>query len=336
MDQDLELEEQLKMLEGVNIESNPMIQTTQSVVNTIPTPTNPVEINQQISNMEAAAQVVTPSQTVSPNPVYTQATVMKSEQVQQNIATSQPVQTSPAPQPKVDLDAAPVFVSVTQDTTTQTDYLKLKEGEMTKVALINYNASQTYFHYEQGLGYFKCLSTYNPGSDWPEIKGCCCLQPNPNDRSKVVGKGKKRIFLPVVEYPVAHTDGKTPVAGGTPKLKILALNTKEWSAIAEFKDAYPEASMVDLFIKRKKDESNFLTYAVTPFPTVRAQYQGLVEQEVSKLNNRVYNLAAEEYAKTLSEERVRNFYDEKIKQEIAVQQLATQQQNIPSIDQLGI
>ena len=341
---DQELEEQMKMLEGLDLNTEPMnvtepaispvtgtpMETAETLRGEAPspvgvpfTPENPTNAGvvtnnvtpQQVigaqqaqANAFAAAQVVTPTTTVP---------------VQQ--APVQPVQQAPV----VDLNAAPVFVNLGESThQTKTDFLKLKENEFTRVTLVNYNATQVHFHYEAGLGYFKCLSQYDdPTSDWPTSKAVCCLQPNPNDATKLVGRGKTKIFLPVIEYPVSHTDGKTLVNGAGPKLRVLALSNQEFQTLFEVQNEYgTDTSTFDISISRKKSErGGFLEYKLTPGPSWRAKFADAIAQEAAKITNETYNLAREEFARSLSEERVRQFYEEKIKQNFAAQQLANQQ-----------
>ena len=245
---DPELEEQMKMLEGLDLNTTPMepvmsqpvqppvsavtgtaTETAETLRGEVPfgqtlvgvpfTPENPIN------------QGVVTNNIVQPNTFVPQQQVVN--QSVQNVAPTSaqvaPAQVAPAQvAPVADLNQAPVFVNLGDSThQTKTDFLKLKENEFTRVTLINYNATGVHFHYENGLGYFKCLSVYDdPSSDWPTSKAVCCLQPNPSDPTKLVGRGKTKIFLPVIEYPVSHTDGKTLVNGATPKLKVLALSNQ--------------------------------------------------------------------------------------------------------------
>ena len=338
---DPELEKQMEMLEGLDLGmEEPISQAAapQSATNEVANNAEVSFINQpvqaQVSSVQqqAQAQVVQQTQTVA-QPVQAQPV--------QTQTVAQPVQAQPAQavaQPQVNLNEAPVFVNLGENTyKTKTDFLKLKENEATRVTLVNYNASGVHFHYETGLGYFKCLSTYgDPTSDWPTIKGVCCLQPNPQDKTKVVGKGKVKVFLPVIEYPVSKTDGKTLISGSLPKLKVLALSKQEYDTLFEVQKEYgADTSTFDLSITRKRsDRGGFLEYKLTPGPSWRSKFQGAIEAEASKLTNEVYNLAAQEYAKVLSEERVIEFYNEKAKQEIMAQQIANQQ--VPTTNDINL
>ena len=358
---DPELEEQMKMLEGLDLDTTPAetiapaqpvqqvpvspitgtpMETAETLRGEAPspvgvpfTPENPTNagvVTNTVVNQQAAAQVVqqtttnfVPQQQIANQPI-------------QNVA---PAPAQPAPQAEVvDLNSAPVFVNLGESThQTKTDFLKLKENEFTRVTLVNYNATGVHFHYENGLGYFKCLSTYDdPSSDWPTSKAVCCLQPNPSDPTKLVGRGKTKIFLPVIEYPVSHTDGKTLITGATPKLKVLALSNQEFQTLFEVQNEYgTDTSTFDLSISRKKSErGGFLEYKLTPGPSWRAKFADAIAQEAAKITNETYNLAREEFARTLTEERVKQFYEEKIKQDIAAQQIANQQ--IPDANMINL
>lgn len=327
---DPELEKQMEMLEGLDLGMEEPISQAAA-----PQPaTNEVANNTEVSfiNQPVQAQVSSVQQQTQ-----TVAQPVQAQPVQAQPAQAQPAQTV-APQPQVNLNEAPVFVNLGENTyKTKTDFLKLKENEATRVTLVNYNASGVHFHYETGLGYFKCLSTYgDPTSDWPTVKGVCCLQPNPQDKTKVVGKGKVKVFLPVIEYPVSKTDGKTLISGSLPKLKVLALSKQEYDTLFEVQKEYgADTSTFDLSISRKRsDRGGFLEYKLTPGPSWRSKFQGAIEAEASKLTNEVYNLAAQEYAKVLSEERVIEFYNEKAKQEIMAQQIANQQ--VPTTNDINL
>lgn len=342
---DPELEEQMKMLEGLDLNTTPM----ESVINQPPvsavtgTPTETAEtLRGEVPFGQTPVGVpFTPENPINQG-VVTNNIVQPNTFVPQQQVVSQPVQNvAPAPAqmaPVADLNQAPVFVNLGDSThQTKTDFLKLKENEFTRVTLINYNATGVHFHYENGLGYFKCLSVYDdPSSDWPTSKAVCCLQPNPSDPTKLVGRGKTKIFLPVIEYPVSHTDGKTLVNGAAPKLRVLALSNQEFQTLFEVQNEYgTDTSTFDLSISRKKSErGGFLEYKLTPGPSWRAKFGDAIAQEAAKLTNETYNLAREEFARTLTEERVRTFYEEKIKQDFAAQQIANQQ--IPDANSINL
>lgn len=355
---DPELEEQMKMLEGLDLNTTPMepvtsqpiqppvsavtgtaTETAETLRGEVPFGQTPVGVPFTPEN--PINQRVVTNNIVQPNTFVPQQQVVN--QAVQNVAPA-PAQMTPAQMapaqvaPVADLNQAPIFVNLGDSThQTKTDFLKLKENEFTRVTLINYNATGVHFHYENGLGYFKCLSVYDdPSSDWPTSKAVCCLQPNPSDPTKLVGRGKTKIFLPVIEYPVSHTDGKTLVNGAAPKLKVLALSNQEFQTLFEVQNEYgTDTSTFDLSISRKKSErGGFLEYKLTPGPSWRAKFGNAINQEAAKLTNETYNLAREEFARTLTEERVRTFYEEKIKQDYAAQQIANQQ--IPDASSINL
>lgn len=275
--------------------------------------TTPQQVNQQQMNDFAAAQVVQPSQTVPVAPV---------QQVNQ-----QPVQ--------VDLNAAPVFVNLGESVyETKTDFLKLKEGEATRVTLINYNAVSVHEHFREGLGYFKCKSSYEPGQRWPSVRAICCQQPNKNDPSKLENAGYK-VLLPVIEYPVNHSDGRTLIANATPKLKVIKLSQTEYNTLEAVRKEYGEdTSSFDISIVRQKGTTGYLQYTLTAGKSWRSQFAQAILEESSKLSNETYNLAIEESSKDISIERLQEFFAEQRQQE----QMAAQFANQPSIDpnSLGI
>ncbi len=341
-----ELQRQLNMIEGLNLEADKAssinqnqvvasqpIETADTLLGNVPfgsvttqqqvnqqtvVPNNltesqiiqkatPQQVNQQQMNDFAAAQVVQPSQTVPVAPV---------QQVNQ-----QPVQ--------VDLNAAPVFVNLGESTyETETDFLKLKEGEATRITLINYNAVGVHEHFREGLGYFKCKSSYEPGQRWPSVRAICCQQPNKNDPSKLENAGFK-VLLPVIEYPVNHSDGKTLISGGVPKLKVIKLSQQEYNQLEEIKNEYGiDTASFDIYLTRKKESTGFLKYYLTAGKSWRSQFAQAILEESSKLSNETYNVAIKESSKDISIERLQEYFMEQRQQE----QMAAQFANQPSID----
>ena len=358
---DPELEEQMRMLEGLSLDMN----DPSSTVAKGPSLAQPVAVETAdtlLGNVPFGS-VTTPNvgvaqPFVAENPtnlgVVTNSVVPPVAQtvvtpqvgapsfVPQNTVVTQPAMTNPvvqqsvpaAKKPELDMNAAPVFVNLGESTyETKTDFLKLKENESTRVTLINYNAVSTHIHYRDGLGYFKCLSTYEPGQSWPSVRAICCQQPNPYDTTKL-DKGKTKILLPVIEYPVNHTDGKT-IIQGEPKLKVLQLSPQEYNVLFEIRAEYGEdTSTFDLSISRKKDTTGFLKYTLTPGLSWRSKFAAGVAAESAKLTNETYNVAIEECAKTLTPERIQQYFTEKAQQEALANQLANQQ--APNMSDLGL
>lgn len=357
---DPELEEQMRMLEGLSLDMNDpsstvakgpslaqpvAVETADTLLGNVPfgsvttpnvgvaqpfvaeNPTNLGVITNSV--VPPVAQTVVTPQVGAPSfvPQAVNA-VVQSQQVA-------PVQSVPvAKKPELDMNAAPVFVNLGESTyETKTDFLKLKENESTRVTLINYNAVSTHIHYRDGLGYFKCLSTYEPGQSWPSVRAICCQQPNPYDTTKL-DKGKTKILLPVIEYPVNHADGKT-IIQGEPKLKVLQLSPQEYNVLFEIRAEYGEdTSTFDLSISRKKDTTGFLKYTLTPGLSWRSKFAAGVAAESAKLTNETYNVAIEECAKTLTPERIQQYFTEKAQQEALANQLANQQ--APNMSDLGL
>lgn len=315
-----ELENQMKMLEGIDFDNLSTVETADTLLGN-----QPLDPTPQLNSNTIVSQSVQPTAT-TPNVVT--KTTLDTSTVNPNTVVPQPIQ--------LDMNAAPVFVNLGESTQmTKTNFLKLKENECTRATIINYNASGTHFHYEPGLGYFKCLSEYTPDNpNYPAIKGICCLQPDEKSKIGIVGKGKTKVFLPVIEYPVSHTDGKTLEPGKKPTLKVLALSGQEYQTLFEIKKEYgDDTSTFDLSISRKRsDRGGFLEYTITPGPSWRSKFLADIQVEASKITNETYNLASEEFAKTLSVERVQRFYAEKAKQDLMATQIANQQ--VPGVDSL--
>ena len=355
---DPELEEQMKMLEGLSLDMNDPsstlakgpslaaipVETPDTLLGNVPfgsvttnigvtqpfVPENPTNLGVVTNSVVSpVAQTVVTPQVGAP-------TFVPQNTVVQQPAMANPVVQQPATpvEPKLDMNAAPVFVNLGESTyETKTDFLKLKENESTRVTLVNYNAVSTHIHYRDGLGYFKCLSTYEPGQTWPSVRAICCQQPNPYDTTKL-DKGKTKILLPVIEYPVNHADGKT-IVQGEPKLKVLQLSPQEYNVLFEIRAEYGEdTSTFDLSITRKKDTTGFLKYTLTPGLSWRSKFVAGVAAESAKLSNETYNVAIEECAKTLSPERIQQYFTEKAQQEALANQLANQ--NTPNMSDLGL
>ena len=349
-----ELSRQLAMVDGLNIEldetnsiqQNQAVETADTLLGNVPfgsitqqisqpsvgvpfTPENPLNtgivsnvVTTQQANTQAAAQVVQPTTAIQQTmePINT---VQKSEN---------PVMTQ---QVQVDMNAEPVFVNLGESVyETKTDFLKLKEGEATRVTLINYNAVSVHEHFKEGLGYFKCKSSYEPGQRWPSVRAICCQQPNKNDPSKLENAGYK-VLLPVIEYPVNHNDGRTLIAGGVPKLKVLKLSQTEYNTLDAIRKEYGEdTSSFDISIVRQKGTTGYLQYILTAGKSWRAQFAQQVLEESNKLSNETYNMAIQESSKDISIEKLQEFFNEQRQQE----QMAAQFANQPMIDpsSLGI
>lgn len=310
-----ELERQLGMLEGLNLEASPTLNSTTAPF----TPENPNNLGVVTNsitpeNLQAAAQVV--------QPTVTQPIVNQPVEVNQPVV--QPIIENKVPE-TVDINAAPVFVNLGESTyETKTDFLKLKDGESTRVTLINYNAVAVHEHFKEGLGFFKCKSSYEPGQRWPAVRAICCQQPNKSDPSKLENAGYK-ILLPVIEYPVNHNDGKTLVAGGVPKLKVIKLSQQEYNQLEAIKNEYgADTSTFDISISRKKDTNGYLKYFLTPGPSWRTQFNQAIQEESLKLNNETYTTAMNESAKDISVEKLQQFFNEQRQQEQMAAQFANQ------------
>ena len=171
------------------------------------------QVVQQQVNQQASAQVVQPTTTtVSYQTVSKPATAVA---------------------PKDDDDEL-VFVNLAQAVhTTQTPFLKLKDDEWTRIALIRLDyLIPMRLHYLEGIGWVKCCSKYDANGFMVEPALCCKKVVNGTfvDRLGEDGKpvkAKQRFLLPVIEYPVDRTNGNKVIPGDTPKLKVWNLNYVE-------------------------------------------------------------------------------------------------------------
>ena len=344
-----ELERQLGMLEGLNLDVSvpnipnattepipnnvmPTPQAQQIPVNNVPT-AQPVETADTLLGNVPFGNVTAPYTPENPtnagivtNSVLQNANNFAAAQVVQPTTTVNPTQVVQQTAPVVaDMNAAPVFVNLGESTyETKTDFLKLKEGESTRVTLINYNAVAVHEHFKEGLGFFKCKSVYEPGQRWPAVRAICCQQPNKNDPSKLENAGYK-ILLPVIEYPVNRNDGKTLIPDGTPKLKVIKLSQQEYNQLEAIRNGYGEdTSIFDISISRKKDTNGYLKYFLTPIPSWRAQFGKAIQEESLKLNNETYTTAMSESAKDISVEKLQQFFNEQRQQEQMAAQFANQ------------
>ena len=351
-----ELSRQLSMIDGLNLEPDeaPSIQpqvkvpveTADTLLGNVPfgsvtapignitQPVNPIGVPFTPEN--PTNQGVVTSSTVAPQSVTPQVQQTIQQQVNQQAAAQvvQPTTTVvTAPVEVADINAAPVFVNLGESVyETKTYFLKLKEGEATRVTLVNYNAVSVHEHFREGLGYFRCKSSYEPGQRWPSVRAICCQQPNKNDPGKLENAGYK-VLLPVIEYPVNHTDGRTLIPGGTPKLKVIKLSQSEYNTLDAIRKEYGEdTSTFDISITRGKGTTGYLQYTLTAGKSWRSQFAQQVLEEASKLSNETYNTAIEESAKDISIERLQQFFNEQRQQE----QMAAQFANQPMIDPSSI
>lgn len=285
----------------------------------------------------------TPFKPSTQQPTSTQPNQQLNQQPNQqlNETTIASVNTQPIQQPTINwntvnqamsnnslnenLDRTPNFARTdTNFNTTESNFLKLKTGESTLIAILSAQAIPYRTHYESGLGYFKCLSEFQNIEDYYPINRCiCCMQPNPNPEAKdPYLKSTLKYLIPVVEYPVSHNDIKTFIQGN-PVLKIFSITRENYQYITEF---CTENDVKNFDIKVSKTKSGQWTKCNLIFtPTIRSKFNGLVESEFAKINNRTYNLAEKECAKTISIEKLTQYYDAKNRQELLANQIANQQ-----------
>lgn len=270
---------------------------------TVAKPTQQV-VQQQV-NQQASAQVVQPTTTtVSYQAVSKPATAVA---------------------PKDDDDEL-VFVNLAQAVhTTQTPFLKLKDDEWTRIALIRLDyLIPMRLHYLEGIGWVKCCSKYDANGFMVEPALCCKKVVNGTfvDRLGEDGKpvkAKQRFLLPVIEYPVDRTNGNKVIPGDTPKLKVWNLNYVEMDnlrkAVQGCADDPNDLSSVDLSaidFKLNKEKSGFKVISVSVAPTsLRAQFAKEIDAEISKLDNDFLKTARDESRRIVTEETIANMMDSK-------------------------
>ena len=342
MDENKELEEQMKMLEGMDLGEGlaaPFTPENPTNLGVVTNSTQPVQqVVQEQVNQQAQAQVVqttsttgfVPQQQVQNGPVQT---------VQSGPAQQAPVQQMTSQ--VADLNQQPVFVNLASSTyQTKTDFLTMKENEKTRVTLINMNFMRNHIHYIDGIGTFRCMSEYDERNQWPTRRAVCCKFPKKTDPTKFEN-AKNRLLVPVIEYPVMRADGKTLIQGAKPKLKMWNMNYVEEQALyAILKDYSPVAddytkadlNTFDLSLT-KVPKGGFTTISLVAVPSWKQQFMQDIQSEASKLNNEFYVTAFKESAKVIKEEVVQNYLNQ-VQQEQAMMNNMTQTQ-APGAQDLG-
>lgn len=323
---DPELEEQMKMLEGLDMDSDmgPVIASPEPATPQFVAPTATATVAQPVqqvvqnqANNFAAAQVVQPTTTVA------------QLQFTAPIASVQPVTPAPAA-PAMDLNQAPVFVNLAASAyQTKTDFLSLKDGEKTKVTLANLNFIRNHIHYIDGLGKIRCLSGYDENNRWPVNRALCCQFVDEKTGKQI--NAKNRLLVPVIEYPVSKTDGKTVIQGAKPKLKMWDMNYVEEKQLMDILENYKTGddwSSIDIasfdlnLIKGKSGE--FSTITLTPMPSWRANFAADINSAIASINQDFYNDAYKESARTVTEQSIQNALAQKQQQDLLAQQLSNQ------------
>lgn len=366
---DPELEEQMRMLEGLNLNTDtkedllkPNLgpqETADTLLGNVPfvnpnvnsvaqpfTPENPNNLGvvtnsvvnnttpissviQNQQNMQAAAQVVQPT---------------TSQFVPQAQTVNKPVQNfthEPSTKPDDIMNQAPVFVNLAASTyQTKTNFLTLKEGEKTRVTLANLQFIRNHIHYIDGLGRVKCLSTYDENDRWPVNRAACCQIPKKDDPSKFEN-AKNRLLVPVIEYPVSKNDGKTIVQGAKPKLKMWDMNYVEEKSLMDILENYKmgddwssiDVSAFDLALSKGK-QGEYSTITLVNMPSWRNQFINDINSEINSITQDFYVDAYKESAKTISEDKIIKAINQKQQANQQAQQMANQQ--FISAQELGI
>ena len=324
---DEELEKQMKMLEGLNfdnIPSTPMqpqpgVETAETLRGEIPfMPATPVQqtVNSVMPN---PAQQMANANVVQPTVTQPITQPIQPQPVPQSVIEN--IKPSPAAQPNI-MEDAPVFVNLNSSGfQTKTDFLKLKEGEKTRVTLVNMKFVREHIHYIDGLGTIKCLSKFDNATGTLVEKKICCMFPKKDGTGEE--RAKNRLLVPVIEYPVSKADGKTIIQGEQPKLKMWNMNIMEERALAEILENYRTVSddpsttdltSFDLALSKVKT-NDFPTISLVPMPSWRNNFPA-INNLLPEANDEFYKTAHKEVARVVSEETVRNIYNTK-QQEVA-------------------
>lgn len=329
------LEDQLKMLEDLpndlNTSALNLENPTNSIINSTPvetaetlrgevpfnfTPENP-------TNKGVITNVVTPTQT-APQRSVVQNTV------------SAPIQAAPI----TNLDSAPIFINLSTNTyQTKTDFLTLKDGEKSRITLANLNFQRSHIHYLNGLGKFKCLSTYDDANISVISEAVCCHMIDEKTGAKV--KPKNRLLVPIIEYPVSRTDGKSIVPGAAPKLKMWDMNYVEEKALMSILENYKigdtwdsiDLASFDIAINKGKT-GEYSTISLTPVPSWRNNFSAAINAELAKINLDFYSDAFKECAKIVSPETIQKRIEAIQQEQLMANQIANS--TVPDVSQLGI
>ena len=348
-----DLAEQIAML-GVDVNEvvTNTIVSTQPVAKPIETVVRPTETAETLRG-EVEFGTIT-NQTTQPiqQVVQQQVNQQASAQVVQPTTTTAPYQTVSKPATAVapkDDDDELVFVNLAQAVhTTKTPFLKLKDDEWTRIALLGLNyLIPLRLHYLEGIGWVKCCSKYDDNGFLIEPALCCKKVVNGKyvDRLGEDGKpikAKQRFLLPVIEYPVDKTNGNKVIPGAVPQLKVWNLNYVEMDnlrkAVQGCADDPNDLDSVDLTavdFKLNKEKSGFKVISVSVAPTsLRAQFAAQINEETSKLNNDFLKTARDESRKIVTEETIANMMD--AKEELNAQVTATIDNQSANTNLLGL
>lgn len=336
---DEELEEQMKMLEGLDlgvtskpVMNEPKVQaTTPQVQPTVSISTQQVTSQTTIPQVQPQPTITVPIQQTTPMTTIVNNTVsqIKQQALQSTTNNLDDIMNQP-----------PVFVNLAASTyQTKTDFLTLKEGEKTRVTLVNLNFIRNHIHYIDGLGKFRCLSTYDENNRWPITRAVCCQVIGDNGKMQ---NAKNRLLVPVIEYPVSKVDGRTIAQNELPKLKMWDMNYVEEKALLEVLENYKtgddfnsiDLSLFDLALSKNKADK-FSTITLVPIvPSWRNQFLTQINQLIASIDKDFYNTAFKESAKVVSEETIINHLNKQIQATNQAQNIVTQINNLPNYEEL--
>lgn len=315
---DPDLKNQIAMLEGMDTG--------------VSTTVEPMKVPEVAENVEVPKAVPTTNPTVEPVNTTVPTTNPTVEPV--NTTVEMP-----------NLNQAPVFVNLGASTyQLKTNFLTLKENERTRVTLANLNFIRVHIHWIDGLGKVKCLSTYDENNRWPTTRALCCQEVDPKTGKQK--NAKNRLLVPVVEYPISRQDGKTLIPNAKPVLRMWDMNYVEEKQLMDILDMYKQEqgvesydgldlSKFDLSLNKSKS-GDYATITLVSMPSWRSNenWNTLVKEAISTINQDFYNDAYKECARVVSEAQIANTLSAKKAQEAEVTKMMNQP--VPDISQLNL
>lgn len=308
-----DLEKELAMLEGLPVQevASVVIPAQTVATNVVSAQPSVAEVAQQANDNAAVNAVYASTTAPQPQPVPTAVPQAQPQPVPVNVQPApQPVQAAPTTNIMED---KPVFVNLMESTyETTTDFLSIKQGEATRIALFTLNSAPIYIHYVEGLGKIKCLSEHNAAGWTIGAEKCCCKFPGKDGKPQ---RAKSRMILPVIEYPVSKNDGKTLVQG-QPELRFFDMNYMDIKALKEILNANSEYESFDIRVS-VPSQGEYKTKSMIPVtPSLRTQYANF--NALTNVDEEAFKTAIKEAARTVSEETVQQYLQKALQEEATV------------------
>lgn len=194
----MNLEEQLKLATSSVAQPAQAVQPVQVAVPT-----------QSDVNVQAAAQVVQPTQTITTTPAPVQPVVATPNTSSVNTAgLAQTMDLNKAAEETVsNFGVQTIQLGQTISTRAIESVKKLEKGDSIRITLIEPLIQAAKIHVHPVLGKINCFST-------DTTLGQCCQE---------LGDPKVRYFMPVLVYSTMPNDAKTPLPQGKSELRLLVL-----------------------------------------------------------------------------------------------------------------